>query len=54
MRTEIGLGPLATIRLLANLMNLEPPGFGGVELVAWSVSAVCKIGDHRTGVVRPL
>lgn len=53
-RTEIGLDPFTAIRLLSNLVNLEPPGFRRVEIVAWSVATAREVGEHRTGIVRPL
>jgi len=34
-------------------VDLEPPGTGGVEFAAGSVTAVSQIGDHWAGVVWP-
>ena len=51
---EVLLEPFTTVRLTADLVNLEPLSVPGVELAAGPITTVRKVGDHGTSVVRPV
>lgn len=52
-RTEILLGPVS-VAALAKLVDLEPLGLGGIELVASGASALGEVGEDGTSVMGPL
>ncbi len=54
IRTNVLLVPSIPIRLLPDLVDLEPLGSGAVELVASRRVTCTHIGHKRTSIMRPL
>jgi hypothetical protein len=53
-RTQIGLCPVTISVFPADLLDLEPFRCGDIELVAGGRSTRSHVGQHGSGVVRPL